>query len=382
MDEAARRLIRALHQAPYQYVLAVTGGGAQAIAMLLNVPGGSRTILEALVPYHERSMLDFLGQEPEQSCSAETSRLMARRACERARGLRQPDQLVAGVGCTASLVSDRPKRGEHRFHIGIATANGVTSWSLTLSKDSRDREGEEAILDGVLLNALAETFGIPERLPLALLPGETVQVENVPANETLARLYRGETGCLCAGVDGELSETMEHPPLLLPGSFNPVHEGHLRMAAAASKLAGLPVAFEIGVENIDKPALIVEDVCRRLAQFRGKFPVWLSRAPAFVRKAPLFPGTIFVLGHDTADRLMQLKYYDGSEEKLHEALALIRRHRCRFLVAGRFDEAKQRFLHLDDVPIPPAFRDLFESIPESDFRVDVSSTRLRTQRPV
>src|SRR5262245_44458546 len=128
MDEAVRRLILGLHHALYQYALAVTGGGAQAVALLLNVPGGSRTILEALVPYHERSMAEFLGQEPEQSCSAETARLMARRVFERVRSL-SAEQLVAGAGCTASLVSDRPKRGEHRFHLAVATANGVTSWS-------------------------------------------------------------------------------------------------------------------------------------------------------------------------------------------------------------------------------------------------------------
>src|SRR5438067_1229604 len=113
MDDATRSLIEALHAAPYQYALAMTGGGAQAAAHLLNVPGGSRTVLEVLVPYHGQALADFLGGEPEQSCSAETSRAMARRAYERARRL-APSAGVAGVGCTASLVSDRPKRGDHR----------------------------------------------------------------------------------------------------------------------------------------------------------------------------------------------------------------------------------------------------------------------------
>src|SRR5260370_26111069 len=110
MDAATRHLIQALHQAPYQYVLAVTGGGAQAAATLLNVPGGSRTILEALVPYDAGSLADFLGHSPEQSCSAETSRAMARRAFERARRL-APPATAARLGGTAGPVSDRPQRG-------------------------------------------------------------------------------------------------------------------------------------------------------------------------------------------------------------------------------------------------------------------------------
>ena len=40
-------------------VLVVTGGGAQALADLFAVPGASRTVLEALVPYGDRSMREF-----------------------------------------------------------------------------------------------------------------------------------------------------------------------------------------------------------------------------------------------------------------------------------------------------------------------------------
>src|SRR5205807_1995389 len=114
MDAATQQLIEALHrEGRYKYVLAATGGGAGAAAQLLNVPGGSRTLLEVIVPYHERAFAEFLGQRPEQFCSAATSRLMADRALERARWL-APGHLVAGIGCTASLATDRPKQGDHR----------------------------------------------------------------------------------------------------------------------------------------------------------------------------------------------------------------------------------------------------------------------------
>src|SRR5437763_6490058 len=175
MDAATRQLIERLHRAPCQYVLAITGGGTQAAAHLLNVPGGSRTILEVLVPYHAQSLSEFLGGEPEQSCSAPTSRVMARSAFERARHLAS-GSVVAGFGCTASLATDRPKRGEHRVHVAAHTAHGSTTWSLTLSKGRRDREGEETLVDVVLLNAVAETVGVPLRLPVPFVDGETLHV--------------------------------------------------------------------------------------------------------------------------------------------------------------------------------------------------------------
>src|SRR5690349_220047 len=154
MDPAATNLIRRLHQAPYRYTLALTGGGASAAGLLLGVPGGSRTILEVMVPYAGEPLAEYLGQHPEAACPAPTARRMATRAFERARWL-APGSPVAGAACTASLRSDRPKRGEHRFHVAVRTASGTTTHSLTLAKEARTREGEEEVVALVLLNALA-----------------------------------------------------------------------------------------------------------------------------------------------------------------------------------------------------------------------------------
>src|SRR5262245_56627496 len=123
MDPATRRLIEAIHATPFRCVLALTGGGTQAAAMLLNVPGGSRTILETIVPYHERALAEFVGHRPESFCSMETSRAIAQRAHARARWL-APGETVIGLGCTASLVSDRPKRGDHRVQVATHSEVG------------------------------------------------------------------------------------------------------------------------------------------------------------------------------------------------------------------------------------------------------------------
>src|SRR5579883_3392255 len=157
MDPQQRALISAFHAAGLRCVVAVTGGGTGAVSWLLSVPGGSRSILEVIVPYDEGSLEEFLGQRPTSFCSPETARVMARRAQERARWL-APGQAVAGIACTASLRSDRPKRGQHRFHIAIQTNPYVHTYSLTLTKEARSREEEEQLLDLVFLNALAESL--------------------------------------------------------------------------------------------------------------------------------------------------------------------------------------------------------------------------------
>jgi hypothetical protein len=57
------------------------------------------------------------------------------------------------------------------------------------------------------------------------------------------------------------------------------------------------------------------------------------------------------------------------------ALYETRRSGCAFLVAGR--ERDGTFRTLNDVPVPREFAEMFSSIPESNFRSEVSSTELR-----
>src|SRR5207249_9656065 len=95
------------------------------------------------------------------------------------------------------------------------------------------------------------------------------------------------------------------------------------------------------------------------------------------RKAQFFRGTIFVVGYDTAVRLVAKEYYGESESRMIEALDAIRDCDCRFLVAGRVDEAGV-FRSLEHVPMPESHRHLFDAIPEAEFRADLSSTSLRS----
>lgn len=377
MDADRRVLLEALHRCPVKCVLATTGGGTGAAALLLGIPGGSRTVLEVLVPYQERSLVEFLGCRPVQMCSAATSRQMARRAYERADWL-APGENVLGVGCTASLATDRPKHGDHRFHVTCYSSDHIRTYSLTLRKGERDRGAEEDVLDSVLLNALAEACGLTERVPVNLFSEEIVRREATTPADLVSSLLRGELAAFCAGMDGWLSRDAPRPVALLPGAFNPVHEGHWLLAETASRLLGLPVVFELCVTNVDKPPLPAPEIRRRLRQFTWRMPVWVSRAPLFRDKASLFPGAVFVLGVDTAERLISPRYYHDSEVRMAEAFECLRRQGCRFLVAGRENNAGT-YIGLEDLKIPGAYRDLFTAIPKAEFCVRASSTALREQ---
>jgi hypothetical protein len=198
--------------------------------------------------------------------------------------------------------------------------------------------------------------------------------------DPLQALLAGERGrphFVVVHLDGSRTADVElRGVALLPGSFNPLHIGHEELAAVARQESGRDVLFELSVTNVDKPSLTEIEVQRRLDQFRGRWRVVLSRAPRFVEKARVFPESLFAIGWDTFVRLLDARYYDDTAEILN-ALAEIRDLGCRFLVAGRVQAGVFRVLEHSDVPAE--FAEMFEALPESRFRVDISSTALRGQ---
>src|SRR5205823_3187505 len=154
-------------------------------------------------PYDSAALAEFLGHTPEQYCSDETARAMARRALARAERL-APGRPVLGLGCTASLATDRPKRGEHRCHVALADDRHTRTTTLVFAKGARDRAAEEDVVGGLVLDLLAEAFGIAERVELALQSGECVSATAEPAKDALNAVLDGDVAAACQEIDGRL----------------------------------------------------------------------------------------------------------------------------------------------------------------------------------
>ncbi|MBC8205945.1 MAG: hypothetical protein H8E68_02200 [Kiritimatiellaeota bacterium] len=297
----------------WKATFAITGGGSSALNALLTTPGASRFVADAQIPYSPEALERFLGEKVEHSCSPQTAIDMARVAFK----FHVSSFKSLSVSCTAALQTDRQRRGDDRAFICIKTKKAEKLYALYLSESSREKQ--EALLGDWLLVLIAQAIG-------------------------------AERG------------------LMLPGSFNPVHCGHFGLLKAAEEMASLRGIFELSVANVDKPDIPEEETLRRAASIRD-IPVVLTRAARFTQKAELFPGTTFVLGHDTAERL--LDYAQDNEWERFQTLE------TSFIVAGRLRRGTDDFAFPDDLSLPEDFEALFESIPEPEFREDISSTELR-----
>ncbi len=179
-------------------------------------------------------------------------------------------------------------------------------------------------------------------------------------------------------IDGEVvssKNSVNKPKAFLSGYFNPLHSGHQILASVAEHELNFQVYFELAISSIGKSVLTRDELTKRIMQFNGVAPLVLTNADMFYKKAILFNGVTFVVGWDTAVRIIDPVYYSGDIVEMHSKLRSIMDANCRFLVAGRLHG--DHFYTLDNMNVPKEFEDMFISVPEDKFRIDLSSTDLR-----
>lgn len=374
-------LVRAVHRAPVAAVLELAGAGTQALAWLHAVSGSSATVLEAHDRYHPDALAAALGAAPDRATDPAVAAALAAAAWERAKRLAAGGAVV-GLGCTAALVTGRPRRGAHVCHVAARDGLGSRRFTVRLAKGARDRAGEEAVAGRLVLLALAAAAGVdPAGAPPWPEP-EPVRAAFDAGPELTALLAAGAGArAVCRQADGAV---LVDPPAprrsrvgaLLSGAFNPAHDGHRGLAAAAAAFLGMEVSYELPVLNADKSPLDAAEAHRRAAQFLGRAELWLTRAALYADKAALFPGAVFVVGADTAERVLQPRFY-GGERQMGRAVAAIGAAGCRFLVAARPQPAG--LLTLGRLRVPAALRPLFCELPPDRFCLDRSSSRIRDE---
>ena len=204
---------------------------------------------------------------------------------------------------------------------------------------------------------------------------KTSLIKSVMKGQTQLAVFRPEDGWL---------EVPPSKPLLLAGSFRPLHRGHRGLLRAGWEITGRTLApcFEISIDNVEKPEIAASDLISRLTQFQSEDDtVIITRAATFLEKARLMPGATFVVGYDTAVRLFDDRFYEDTSDGSPTIAAMteLRDLGSSFIVGGRHD-AQENFKTVRDLDIPAGLRTLLVEIPEEMFSDPISSTQLRSSQ--
>lgn len=341
-----------------------TAGGSLLISDLGTTPGASSTLLDASIPYSGYAWRDVLGYMPKGHVSAHGARQLALQALLRARRMLAPEgaQHVFGFGVTAALRTSRSKRGEHRAYVALQTPRKTTVWHIPFAKEALTRQEEERVLADTAYELLLVGLDLDKHASSIQPVGDASCAQEISALFSDTPTVVGQPG-----------------KAVMPGAFNPLHDGHRRMQAFASERLGTHVAYELSVRNVDKPHLDCIDIEERFAQFKSDAVV-LTNQPRFVEKASLLfkeTGGTYVVGADTIKRIDATVYY-GSKQNRRDAIKRLTELNVRFLVFGRIDDSK--FFALEDLALGSDLRALCHGVTEKEFRVDISSTALRAKQ--
>jgi hypothetical protein len=418
-------------------VVVASSAGTSGLRHLYDVPGCSSLLLETIQPYSVSAFSNFVENRfvigEKSIVSVDGALAMAKSALVRAKrlslaqanGSDAPPELV-GIGLSAAIRSEPIRRGQHVAYLVVASDSQVLVYETVMKKGLRARSVEEEVCGAMILDALFEHAQLSQLHSMMLtkkllslsseepISSRDISSQPVPDSDSasselvasldspLQRLVDRSSIKWADDVDSVLVDgqgglhQVANPflagkkALIMPGSFNPFHEGHERLSKAACNIASdkEEVVFELSIVNVDKPSLSLSEISTRISPMLKKgYKILITRCAKFLDKAKLFPGSSFVIGFDTAIRLVDPKYYNNDPDAMKRALYDLLNQGTKFYVAGRIQDSKTstgafQTLSNNLLPsLPTELKPMFIEIPEETFRIDISSSILRSLGP-
>jgi nicotinic acid mononucleotide adenylyltransferase len=337
--------IRQLHEAGKKFYITATGGGTSFLGDFLKVPGGSKCIIGGRITYAMESTDDFVGGKLDKYADGMAARRLAVASYEYCLKLNVPSEQSVGIGVACSLAKDNERPGrQHVVNIAIHTEEFTFCLEFTPLPTDSTRVKEEEAVNVAILHMMTMLFVVKVGLHSLCFAYDSVTEMNAKATyntspfvvhrdvKCVQDVYftRGKRDCLA----NSLSEIA-----IFPGSYNPLHNGHIEIKSEAERILGMPVYFELTPVNSYKPSIDNIELMGRTGQFDES--ILLTRAARFVDKIrvlksqfPHLTKIIIIVGADTWHRV-----YDDAAHKNGD-IEFFENNNVRFLVFGRGMQVK------------------------------------------
>lgn len=322
--------------------LVTTGGGAGFQNDLWSEPGSSAYLSGASFPYSPEEQEEFLGFMPEHFSSEENAIDLACAAYMKAYkfGGKNP----VGLAIAASVASEKEHRGEHRIYGAMVTNDKVLTVHHTLVKSVGRCQ---RIRDGIDCDATA-FFALLDGLDIAVCDTGKPKYKDATSlakERFFLRPYFTANGKRLAKVPSvKTNGDYRHDPLvLMPGAFNPPHEGHFGAAEHVLQEYGKETIFEVTAEPPHKDWLTVQELLQRAKLLQGHHRIFTRKEPYYIDKARAFPGMGLVLGADAMIRIMDPKWGLDLDQMFKEMGEL----RTKLYIGGR--DVNGKFITRNDI---------------------------------
>ncbi len=344
------RVIQLIAASQYKAYFACAGGGSGLQRYFALIPGAAGFLVGAVFPYATIETDKFLGFRPEHYVSRENAINLAHASYLRAmehltaeqRSGREITKKALGLGLTAAVATSRVLKGGYRCHLAVTTPDGT--WISHVELPNEHGEGgrlqHAAITDVLGIDALCQVTGLYQ-------VGSPPLVMEKVSEEELRGIFFKNPVFMPFGTRGTLKPESAKELAFLCGSFNPMHDGHRKMAEATMQSANVQVMYSTTADSLHKPPLTVSQMLDRAAGVRVdhwdgyNVPIVFSQHdPLFIDKARLLPGSNFIIGVDTFDRMLDPKWYGDGQEGVESMLDEMQGLEIEFMVFGRIINGK------------------------------------------
>jgi len=359
-------LISQMIERGHKVYLACTGAPFDVPNRLLRVGGASKFMLGCTIPYNPKAFDEFVGRKVDCGyCSQLGAIMLAQASYRKAMAIcfenNEPTQECVGIGASAAIATDRDRRGEDHIFFAYVNSSGLYVADFKLIKgNQRLSQGKacnellmaivvEATLGNMDLHYSMEQYMIrytiddidnsyhrymPEdkwfMVPKKFSYFEYTKLQEDIGTEDsedteykLSALVNDET-IVFLDKNGEFDDWNDYKDVVrhvvFPGTFNPLHIGHIRMAEIVEETYGLEVVFELSLSTADKGTVDVNQVMSKASQFLGRWPVLISgnKNNLLIDKARMYKPEGFIVGEDTLERLIDPFYYHHDAKLMDE----------------------------------------------------------------